>query len=157
MSRRYGYARQTAVTSDRTIGQIQKLVERFGADTFAFAVNQKSGMVSFAYAGRVVRFEVSLPDAASDEFGLTPTGAERSSDAARKLWEQACRSKWRSLYLLIKALLVAVEDGIIDFDRAFFHDIVMPDGRTVGQHLLPDVQKAITSRDRAPLLLTLET
>lgn len=155
MTRRYGYARNTEVTSDRTISQLRALLERFGADTFAFATNQSKGMVSFCYEGRTVRFTLDLPRIDEDEFALTPTGKERAPDACRKEWEQACRSKWRSLFLLVKALLVAIEDGLIDFDRAFMHDIVTPDGRTVGERLLPDVQAMIEQKKDTPLLLPL--
>ena len=148
------YARNTSVSSDRTITQIKSLVERFGADQFAFATEDARAMVSFRCTRRVVRFTLPFPSIDDEEFALTATGRERSTDAQRGLWEQECRAKWRSLYLLIKALLVAIEDGLIEFDRAFMHDIVTPNGRTVGEILLPDVQRMIESGEPVPLMLT---
>lgn len=150
---RYGYAKGTQVSSDRTVGQIKGIVERFGADTFAFASHNKGGMVSFRYRGRVVRFELPLPDRTSEQFTLTERGKERSPTAAMKSWEEACRMKWRSLFLLIKSLLIAIEDGLLDFDRAFFHDIVTPDGTTVGEQLMRKVQHMIENGKPAPLQL----
>jgi hypothetical protein len=97
------YASGTSVTVDRSITQIRQLVLRFGADKFAVATGRKTATVAFAYKGRPVKFDLSLPDQ----------------------------------------------------DDPIMHDIVMPDGRTVGQKLLPVVQEAISRGDvGAQLLLT---
>lgn len=149
------YARQTTVSSDRTITQIKALVEKFGANQFGFATEDARAMLSFRYHNRVVRFTLELPSIEEEEFALTATGLERSPSSCHKLWETACRSKWRGLFILIKALLNAIEEGLIDFDRAFMHDIVTPDGRTVGEHMIPEVQKMLDSGKATPLLLPL--
>lgn len=134
------YAAGTRVPVDRTIAQIKSLLDRFGCDAFALATTSSSGQIGFRYKQRAVRFDLPLPDRNAKEFLETPTGRLKSDQVARAEWEALCRAKWRSLFLLIKALLVAVEDGLLDFDRAFMHDIVTADGRTVGQHLLPAIQ-----------------
>lgn len=150
------FAQGTGVSVDRSIAQIRQLVIRFGADKFALATGRRSATVAFSYKGRPVKFDLALPDQEDTRFQTTPTGRpRRAADAPMRAWEMACREKWRSLHLLLKALFVAIEDGLIDFDRAFMHDIVMPDGRTVGQKLLPVVQDAITRGDvNTQLLLT---
>lgn len=150
------YAATTSVSVDRSIVQIRQLVMRFGADKFAVATGTKTATVAFSYQGRPVKFDLSLPDQHDERFQFTETGrARRNRDAPLQVWERECRAKWRSLHLLLKALFVAIQDGLIDFDRAFMHDIVMPDGRTVGQKLLPAVQDAVSRGDvGAQLLLT---
>ena len=150
------YAAGTSVSVDRSIVQIRQLVMRFGADKFAIATGRKTATVAFSYKGRPVKFDLSLPDQDDPSFQVTETGRpRRNADAPLQAWERACREKWRSLHLLLKALFVAIEEGLIDFDRAFMHDIVMPDGRTVGQKLLPVVQDAVSRGDvGAQLLLT---
>lgn len=153
-----GYAKQTAISASGSIAEIQRTVERFGADAFAFSQHAKGGTIGFRFHNRTVRFDVELPDRNAPCFTETEGGQHRSPrkrkpEAALKEWEAACRSKWRSLALLIKALVVAIEDGLIDFDRAFMHDIVMPNGRTVGSTLLPDVQRMVESGKQSPLFL----
>jgi hypothetical protein len=150
------YASGTSVTVDRSITQIRQLVLRFGADKFAVATGRRTATVAFAYKGRPVKFDLSLPDQDDPVFLVTETGRpRRNPKAPLEAWDRECRAKWRSLHLLLKALFVAIEEGLLDFDRAFMHDIVMPDGRTVGQKLLPVVQEAISRGDvGAQLLLT---
>ncbi len=146
------YAKNTRVDAGRTVSQIRTLIERFGASDFGFVAGSARATVAFRYQGRTVRFDLELPS--RSEFAETPVrGRARSPAAAHRSWQRACDAKWRSLLLLIKALFVAIEDGLLDFDRAFMHDIVMPDGRTVGQRLLADVQSAVTNNQNVPLLL----
>lgn len=148
------YAKKTKVASDRTVTQIRTLLERFGASDFGLVSRSSSAVIAFRYHDRTVRFDLDLPDRNATGFQRTPGGQKnRSAIESHKAWTTACNAKWRSLHLLIKALLVAVEDGLLDFDRAFMHDIVMPDGKTVGQRLLPSVQQAITENRDVPLLL----
>lgn len=72
-------------------------------------------------------------------------------------WEQACRAKWRALYLIIKAKLEAVESGISTIEREFFYDIVLPDGNTVGEFLSPQLDMVYESGNMPPMLPMLRT
>lgn len=140
------YAQGTSVSVDRTVAQIRQLLDRFGADRFAVGHGATSATLAFVYQGRPVRFDLILPDRNSPRFHVTPTGRTRkSSDGPSRLWDAECRAKWRSLHLYVKASIVAIEDGLVSFDRAFLHDIVMPGGQTVGQRLLPSVIEAVTT------------
>ena len=53
---------------------------------------------------------------------------------------------------MVKAKLEAVEAGISIFEREFFSDIVLPDGRTVGEYVLPQVEESYRSGLMPPLL-----
>ena len=98
-------------------------------------------MLAFRMSDRAVRIELSLPSQLEERFTHTPaTLKARSDDAAMKSWEQACRSQWRALFLVIKAKLVAVETGITTFEREFMPDLVLPNGATAGQHLLGQIR-----------------
>ena len=70
-------------------------------------------------------------------------------------WEQALRTRWRALLLCIKAKLESVESGIETFDTAFMAQIVLPDGRTVEERVLPEIEKAYLT-GVAPTTLMLE-
>ena len=153
MGRRSGYASSTTVSADRTIAQIRALVVKFGAEQFLLAHDAKHATVGFSYRGVPVRFDLPLPSVSDPEFQTSATGRSRTDAQIASAHEAAVRSQWRSLFALLKALLVAVEDGLIPFERAFFYDTVTPDGRTVGQHMLPSVSNMLSSGRPIPLAL----
>jgi hypothetical protein len=92
---------------------------------------------------RVVRLEVPMPDPASVEFTRTHTGRPRQASAAATAWEQACRQRWRQTKLVLLAKLEAIECGISTFEREFMPDLVTPDGRTIAEHVLPQLATAL--------------
>ncbi len=67
-------------------------------------------------------------------------------------WEQACRSRWRALFLCIKAKLESIESGIETFEDAFLAHIQMPDGHTVAEHVRPRIAAAYETGTMQPLL-----
>ncbi len=69
-----------------------------------------------------------------------------------KEWEQACRQKWRALYLVIKAKLEAVESGISCFEDEFLANIVLPDGSLVGNFMRPQIEQVYSSGNMPALL-----
>ena len=100
-------------------------------------------MVAFTMQNRNIRFVLPLPDPTDKEFTHTPSrGTRRSETDAHKAWEQACRQRWRALALAIKAKLEAVETGITTFEQEFLAHIVMPDGHTVSDHVIPHIAEA---------------
>lgn len=114
-------------------------------------------IIGFTLADRQIRFILSLPEKTSDEFLYTPgRRAKRSSEQVHAAWEQACRSKWRSLYLIIKAKLEAVESGISTVEHEFFYDIVLPNGQTLGEYIAPQLELSYANGDMPPLLLLLD-
>lgn len=97
----------------------------------------------FTMAGRQIRFILPLPERQAKEYWYTPgRGQRRTDEAAHAAWEQACRARWRALYLIIKAKLEAVEAGISTVEREFLYDIVLPDGRTAGEWMVPQITEA---------------
>lgn len=146
------YARDTQVSTERSLQEIKRTVERYGAESFGFAQDRGKAMVQFALADRLVRFMVVMPARDDEEYTLTETGRERAASAAFTAWEKACRQRWRALALVVKAKLEAVESGITDFDREFLAYLVLPDGSTVGDSALPAVATAYET-GRVPLAL----
>jgi hypothetical protein len=102
------YAARTTVPVEKTKSEIEKLVRRYGAKGFVGGWQNDMARIEFIAHGRHIRFSVVVPANA-----------------------QAERQKWRSLLLLVKAKLEAVDAKIATFEEAFVGDIVMPDGRTV--------------------------
>ena len=77
-----------------------------------------------------------------DDFARTPRNARRTAAAQRSAWEQACRQCWRALLLIILAKLEAVESGITTLESESLANISLPDARTIGEWLAPQIQEA---------------
>jgi hypothetical protein len=136
------YAEDTKVSVEKSQADIQQLLKRYGASGFMFGwdEDQNGAVIYFRAHGRHVRFWLPLPE--RREVATTPTGKQRSKAQIDKAVEQAERSRWRALHLVIKAKLEAVETGIVSFEDEFLSHIVMPDRKTVGEHLRPQIADA---------------
>lgn len=146
------YAESTSVSSDKSRAEIERTLSRYGATSFMYGWQQDRAVVAFEMQGRRVRFLLPMPDRADREFTLTPTGKKRSETQAQAAYEQATRQRWRALALVIKAKLEAVESGITEFEEEFMAHIVLPNGQTVGEHMVPQIARAYES-GRMPALL----
>jgi hypothetical protein len=147
------YARDTSVSVERSKAEIERLVQRYGATEFAHGWKQGKAVMQFKMRDRYIRFVLPLPDL--DKFRKTPTGRRARTDAdTLKAWEQGCRQRWRALTLTIKAKLESSESGIEEFETAFLGQIVMPNGRTISEQVLPVIEQAYTSGKMPELLLT---
>lgn len=146
------YAAGTDVSSDRSRAEIERTLERYGARSFMYGWDEGRAIVGFVISERQVRFVLPLPDRADPEFTRTPTGRARAATQQREAYEQAVRQRWRALNLVIKAKLEAVDSGIVQFDAEFLAHIVLPDGRTVGDSVVPSIRGAYDSGDMPALL-----
>lgn len=150
------YAENTSVSSEKSRAEIEKTITKYGADRFAYGWDENDrAVISFRMNGRHIKFLVAMPD--KEDFSRTAGGRRRrDSDAKYKAWEQACRQKWRAMYLVIKAKLEAVEAGISVFEDEFMAHIVLPDGQTVGEYMTPQIEAAYSTGKMPPMLPYLE-
>jgi len=147
------YAEKTSVSVAKTKADIEDLIQKAGAGQFVSGYKEDMAVIGFTLANRQIRFILPLPDKSDNVFWLTPERkTRRSEQQAYAAWEQACRSKWRALYLIIKAKLEAVESGISTVEREFFYDIVLPDGQTIGEFMAPQIEMAYETRKMPPML-----
>lgn len=144
------YAAQTTVSSEKSRGEIEKILEKYGAEQFQYGWMGTRAVIAFVMPTgkgnkRAVKFELQLPDKSSREFTHTDTrGRERPKDKALEAWEQATRQRWRALLLVVKAKLEAVESGISTFEQEFFAFIVVPGtgNKTMGEVVAPQLEAA---------------
>lgn len=139
------YAKNTSVSVEKSRGEIESILARYGATAFAYATNAGKSMIQFQADDRRIMFVLTLPDPKERRFTHTRGGKghqEWAVEHAYKLWEQSCRQKWRCLALAIKAKLESVETGIASFEDEFMAHIVMPDGKTVSHHMRPKIDQA---------------
>lgn len=148
------YASKTSVSVEKSRAEIERTLQRYGCEDFAYRNNRRFAQIAFAMEGRRLRFDLTLPDPTDEEFTRTNHDYPqvRSEAAAYKSWEQACRQRWRALALVIKAKLEAVESGITDFDIEFMPHMIVPGGKVFHEVALPQIAAAYETGDMPPLL-----
>lgn len=147
------YAEKTSVSVSKTKADIEDLIQKAGAGQFVSGFKDNMAVIGFSLDNRQIRFILPIPDKADKKFWYTPGRRnKRTEEQAYAAWEQACRAKWRSLYLIIKAKLEAVESGISTIEREFFYDIVLPDGQTIGEYMAPQLESVYATGEMPPLL-----
>lgn len=149
------FANDTTVPVERSKAEIERLLGRHGAARFMSGWDGDTAVIGFVLGNRTIRFTLPLPAKTDKQFHRTPTGRQRRNPAdAERAWEQACRSRWRALLLVIKAKLEAVQVGISTVEDEFLAWTVLPgDGRTVGERLRLTIDESV--RSGKPALLAL--
>ena len=145
------YAQHTAVSSERSRAEIERLLTKYGAASFASGWQNDHAVIQFHMSARRIKFVLPLPARAAKEFTHSKRGL-RDEATIYRLWEQATRQRWRALTLVIKAKMEAVESGISEFEDEFMSNIVMPDGKTVAEHARPLIESAYRSGKVTALL-----
>lgn len=135
------YAAATDVPVDRSRAELERTLERYGATAFGYGWDAAGARIVFQAHGRRVAFHLPLPDRNAPTFTRHARGP-RTPEAAHKLWEQVCRSRWRALNLVVKAKLEAVEAGISTFEDEFLAHTMLPNGATVGEWIGPQIVRA---------------
>lgn len=139
------YAEKTSVSVDRSQGEIKKVLAKYNASAFAFVESPDKAMVQFDMAGKRIKFLLPLPAYmnARDKKGYL---------YSQKQVDQIVRAKWRALLLAIKAKLECVDAGIATLEQEFMAHIVLPNGQTVGEIVLPEIESSYQNKIM-PLLL----
>lgn len=122
---------------DQTRKEIERLLEKYGADQFASGWTASEAVLAFRMEGRHIKFNLPLPDGKRE-------GADNAAKEARR--------RWRALLLVVKAKLEAVATGVSVFDDEFMAHIVMPDGSTIGEAMRPQIRQMYLDGKMPPLL-----
>ncbi len=134
------YATGTEVPSERSRMEIERTLQRYGAEGFAYGWQEGRAVIGFRMKDRNVRFILPMP--VKGGFARTRTGVRRSESSADAAFQAEQRRRWRALALSVKAKLEMVSSGIVDFEDEFLSYIVLPDGKTVADHVRPGIEQA---------------
>ena len=115
------FAERTTVPASKSRDQIVEMMKRAGADAFMFGEDDERATIGFRLKGRFLRFTVPIPKQAS---------------------QQLTRSRWRALWLVVKAKLEAVAIGLATIEEAFMAETMLPDRQTVAEVMLPQIESA---------------
>lgn len=135
MTKRPKFAVDTKVPVAQTRNEIEQILTKFGATSFAYAMQPNRATIMFECNARRIRFDLPLPQ------GSTEASTNRMH-----------REKWRALFLSVKAKLVSVDTEIETFEEAFLAHVVLADGSTVGQMTRPAIESQYKTGKMTPLL-----
>lgn len=130
MAEKRKFAQDTEVTESKSRYEIESNLEKYGVDEYACKKTATESTVWFKKDG--VAFMVTI--------AVSPDAKEN-------------RRRWRSLALLVKANLVAIDDNIVTFREAFMPYIVTNDGRSLYKVLSPKIDQASEESDSGFLAL----
>lgn len=140
------YAEDTQVSVEKSKAEIEGLLARYGADQFVSGWKGAEAVIAFHAENRKIQFHLPLPNREDKEFKVSPGGRKKyNPDESWRLWEQACRQRWRALALVIKAKLEAVAAGITTFEEEFYSQIILPGGKTLYETTRESVELAYKS------------
>lgn len=142
------YAKGTSVSIERSKGEIEKMLRRYGCSQFSSGW-ANDGPEHFAHVS--FRFQetailLGLPMPHTSKFVVSPAGRRRTRESAEKAYADECRRRWRALLLVLKAKLEAVECGISTLEREFLADVVLPNGKTLGEWAVPKLAEIQSGR-----------
>lgn len=124
------YAERTDVPVSRSRDQIEALLEKYDADAFVFgrdmALNKT--VLSFRHNKMCYRYVIEIMGDAQEE-----------------------RCRWRALYIVIKAMLIAVDSKIMNFETAFMPWILGANGKCLGETVAPQLEQ-FTARGQVQLM-----
>lgn len=143
------FARDTTVAVAKSRAEIEELLRRYGAHAYASGWDANRATIGFTISGRMVQLQVVVPPL--EEF-LNTGKRKRAPAQARAAHEQENRRRWRALALVIKAKLEAVASGISTVEQEFMAHVVLPNGRTVGEWLAPQLDQAYSNGRMPPML-----
>lgn len=149
------YAKDTEVPTDRSRSEIERTLQRYGATAFMYGWAGEKAIIGFKIRERQYKMVLPLPE--QEQFCRTPSrGTLRSQKETLKAWEQGTRQRWRALALWIKAVLEASEAGIVTLETALQPFVMLPNGKTVGDWMAPQIEQAYLTGKMPSLLPMLE-
>lgn len=124
----------TVVPAFQSQEDIRKLILNRGGTAIAF--------MGATEPERVEGFHCQIP-IDTKTYTIQVTAKPRKMSSPEKQ-QQENRRIWRVLYFHLKAVFEAANSGVLEFREMMLPYIVTHDGRTVGQHILPQLDKAIS-------------
>lgn len=139
------YAENTQVPIERSRAEIESTLRKFGARKIMTLLDDElnTSLVGFEINNISYKIKIPMPDPNDPDFRKTPTGRRRkSTQTVNNEYIQEAKRRWRSLQIYIKAILIASDDKIIQLETMLMPFIILPDGLTVSETIIPQLEKA---------------
>jgi hypothetical protein len=122
------YAQGTTVSIEKSEIEVRRVLQKYGATKFGTMVEPEQATIFCELKNRRVQIVVPMPTKKEKAWMYA---SPAKVDAER-------RRRWRVLLITLKAMLEAVESGLMSFDQAFLAFIEVPGtARTLGDELVP--------------------
>jgi hypothetical protein len=161
------YAQGTSVPMERSRAEVERTLMRYGATGFAYSWERREVVTPPAahgpYCGarRGGSCQYGCPKTIAREvviigFKMKTEGGERRVQlevpmpherevGSKAKADAATRQRWRALVLVLKAKLEAVASGISTLEAEFLANVLLENGMTIGQALLPRLSEAVST------------
>jgi len=140
------YASDTSVSVAKSRGEIEKLLRVWGANQMQWSDDFDGGkaMLRFIWehdgASYTARFTVDVPTKAEiEKESVHATSGRFLQTKYDKAMERRGMVEHRELALLLKAIFVAVDCGLITAEQVFMPFLEGSDGMTVSERILPEL------------------
>lgn len=145
------FAEGTEVPIERSRAEVERLISRYGASSFASGFTPEQAVIMFEAHGRRVKLVLPIPPL---ESFARAKNRRRSPSEQRNAYDAEMRRLWRCLALVVKAKLEAVASKVVSFETEFLAHIVDPNtGRTIGEIAIPQIVEAYERGTHMPPLL----
>ena len=131
------YAANTTVSMENSLGEIKRVVQRFGCTSFAYKEDAMSISILFEMRHYSIMMRVDLPPV--KDFLTSEAGRRRTDAVAWTERDKECRRRMRSLAAVIKAKLIAVDDNVASLEQEFLPYIQLPNGGSIGDVIIPQL------------------
>ena len=129
-----------ASSGQKALSEMQKILRHFGCNKFGSMVDDENGelLVQFEWKQRQVTVKASYRGYAAAWLKENPWTHRRHCtkiEHERKAMEIGSVAIYSVLRDWIKGQVTAIETGILTFEGAFLGQILLPNGRTVLEHV----------------------
>ncbi len=134
---------ENATSGGAALEEIRKLLTKFGCSRFGTMTDSELGelLVQFSHRGRDVTARASYRGYAAAwllEHPYTSRTRGTKDGHEKKALTQAEISVCSILRDWIKGQVMAIETGVLSFEGAFLGQIMLPNGKTVVEHVTDD-------------------
>lgn len=136
------YAEGTTVSVERSISELKRTCEKYGATNFGFLQGDASTAVFFKYEGRLYRLDLHFQ-----------SSAKARTQAEEKKLKAEERRKWRVLILTIKAMFESIENDVLEGNLLLQPFTVLPDNTVLGERIAATIEQAYLTGNMPTLLL----
>ncbi|MDP2727862.1 MAG: hypothetical protein Q8P59_10005 [Dehalococcoidia bacterium] len=150
------YAQGTRVSTARSEEEIGNTLRRFGAGKTIWMRDDEAGTVMLVFQRGDLTYKFILPFPAIDDVPAPINRSHRSMEDRRQAaLDNELQRRFRSLANYVKAILDAVDSGILTAEEALLPYAVLPGGVTVFQHLQPQIDTMLETGKMPSILLAL--
>lgn len=148
------YAEGTDVSADKSRQELEALLDKHGATEFAIHRDSERTTIMYRMKDRMVKQVVTYPPRAAYLKDPKHYWKTRSDAQVQSMQDAEWRRLWRAQVLITKAKLEMIASGGSTFEREFLADMMLANGETVAEAVLPRIAESYeTGRMPANLLL----